>query len=304
MFFKKHKKLFIFLIIFAVLIILAVVVVVPKIMAIKDAANMEVQDFEAIEKRDISNSVAVTGSVAAKESRTLSTLVTNTKVMSVSVKVGDRVTKGQEICVFDSSSIEEKMDNLERQMDIASTRSNESVTTAQVNVNKANTSMANDYVDNTTNEARLKQAYDDALKEYYNACDGFSDAKSARDKAKSDYEDVKGSYEKAKSAYDDIPDSYKAGTVSADEAKSEKWNAQIKEYNYWSQLFAAAKSTYDSAAAKVESYEKSIESAEKAARTAKQNLDDAGIKTDRTLISDYTSVASAELSQKKPSSVR
>ncbi len=300
MFFKKHRKLFIFLIVIVVLAVLFFIFVFPRILDAKKASNTEEQNFEQIERQDISNTVAVTGTVAAKESRTLSTLVANTKVTAVNVEVGDRVTKGQQICVFDSSSIEEKMTNLEKQMDIASTRSNESVTNAQVNVNKANTTMANDYVDNTTNEARLKQTYDDAIKDYYNACDGYSDAKNKRDSTKSDYESAKSKYDDAQSNYDKIPDSYKAGTVSGDDIdkeKAEEWNKWIKEYNYWAQICSSAKSAYDSAVSKVESYEKNIESAEKAVRTAKQNLDDAGIKTDRTLISDYTNVASAELSQ-------
>ncbi|MCR5651680.1 MAG: efflux RND transporter periplasmic adaptor subunit [Lachnospiraceae bacterium] len=296
-FFSKHKKLFIFLIILAVLIILFFTLVFPKILAMKSGPVGSSQNFEEIERRDISNTVAVTGTVAAKEKRTLSTLVANTKVMEVDVKVGDRVTKGQKICVFDSSSIEEKMANLEKQMDIASTRTNESVTKAQTNVNKANTSMANDYVDNTTNSARLKQNYDDAMRDYYNACDGFSDAKTARDDAKSAYESAQSSYDRAKSDYDKIPDGYKAGTVSADEPTKTEWDNWIKEYNYWSQVYNSAKTAYDTAANKVTSYENNIQNAEKSVRTAKQNLDDANIKTDRTLISDYTSVAEAELSQ-------
>lgn len=301
MFFKKHKKLIIILIILVVLAALFFIFVFPKILNAKNTGNVEEQNFEQIERQDISNTVAVTGTVAAKESRTLSTLVANTKVTAVNVEVGDRVTKGQQICVFDSSSIEEKMTNLEKQMDIASTRSNESVTNAQVNVNKANTTMANDYVDNTTNVARLNQNYDDAVKDYYNACDGYSDAKDKRDSAKTDYEGAKSKYDEAQSNYDKIPDSFKAGTVSADDIdpeKLEEWNKWTKEYNYWSQIYNSAKTAYDSAVSKVETYEKNIESAEKAVRTAKQNLDDAGIKTDRTLISDYTNVASAELSQR------
>ncbi|MBQ7463371.1 MAG: efflux RND transporter periplasmic adaptor subunit, partial [Lachnospiraceae bacterium] len=118
MFFKKHKKLIIFLIIIVVLIALFFIFAFPKILSMKNSGDVEVQNFEDITRQDISNTVAVTGTVAAKESRTLSTLVANTKVTAVNVEVGDRVTKGQQICIFDSSSIEEKMTNLEKQMDI------------------------------------------------------------------------------------------------------------------------------------------------------------------------------------------
>ncbi len=296
-FFKKHKKLLIILAVIIVIIVLFCSLILPKIINAKMAENTVAQTYETIEKRDISNSVAVTGTVAAKERRTLSTLVANTKVVSVDVEVGDYVTKGQRICVFDSSEIEGKMANLEKQMDIAEAKSNETVTNAQVNVNKASTTMANDFVDNTTNEARLQLNYEDALKNYYNACDGYNDAKKTRDSAKTEWDNSAGPYNSAKANYDQIPDSYKAGTVSADAATKKTWDNWIKEYEYWSQIYAAKKSAYDTAASKVTQYETSIESAEKSLRTAQQNLDDANIKTDRTLVSDYTNVASAELSQ-------
>ncbi len=296
-FFKKHKKLIIVLIAIALIAVLFFTLVLPRIINARNAGNIVTQTYETIEKRDISNSVAVTGTVAAKESRTLSTLVANTKVISVDVEVGDYVTKGQRICVFDSTDIEGKMASLERQMDIAEAKSNESVTNAQVNVNKAGTTMANDFADNTTNASRLQQNYDDALKAYYNACDGYNDAKTAKSNAKTEWDNLTGSYNNAKANYDKVPDTYKAGTVSADEATGTTWDNWIREYNYWSELYSKAKSNYETAASKVTQYESNIESAEKSLRTAKQNLDDANIKTDRTLVSDYTNVASAELSQ-------
>ena len=301
-FFKKHKKLVVFLCILLVIIIVFLAVGLPKIKASMDAMNVTTQNFETIEKKDISNSVAVTGTVTAKESRTVSTLVSNTKVVSVSVEVGDYVTKGQEICVFDTENIELKMANLEKQMDIAEAKSNESVTNAQVNVNKANTTLANDFVDNTTNVARLQQNYDDAMRDYYNACDGYTDAKNTRDSAKAEYESAEGGYNDAKSKYDALPDAVKAGLSTgasgneASMATTEQSNI-MKNYSYWSQLYNSAKSAYEAAVSKVTQYETNIENAEKQVRQAKQNLDDAAIKTDRTLVSDYTNVASAELSQ-------
>ncbi len=292
-FFLRHIKLFIFIIILIIAAVVVLFVVIPRIKAAKAAKNVVTQNFEDLEKRDIINSVAVTGTIKAKESRTVSTLVTNTKVVSVSVEVGDYVTAGQEICVFDRENLQTKIDNLEKQMGVAQAKSNETVTNAQVDVNKANTNLANDYVDNTTNVARMQQSLDDAMRDYYNACDGFNDAKKARDDAKKAFEAVEGSYNDAKSKYDALPDGVKAGSVSSDAATA----AIMKDYNYWSQQYSSLKTAYDSAVTKVTQYETNIESAEIKVRQAQQNLDDAKVKTDRTLISDASNVATSELSQ-------
>ncbi|MBO6111603.1 MAG: HlyD family efflux transporter periplasmic adaptor subunit [Lachnospiraceae bacterium] len=292
-FFLRHKVLSILLIILIIGAVLIFAVIIPKIKAAQDALNTKTQNFEDIEKRNIANSIAVTGTVKAKESRTVSTLVANTKVVSVSVEVGDHVTAGQEICVFDKDNLLNKIENLEKQMNVTQAKSDETVINAQVDVNKANTTLANDYVDNSTNVARMQQAYDDALKDYYNACDGFEAAKKARDEAKTAYDGVQGGYNEAKSRYDALPDGVKAGSVSADATQT----AIMKDYTYWSQQNSSLKTAYESAASKVSQFESNIASAETKVRTAKQNLDDAKIKTDRSLIADASNVATSELSQ-------
>src|SRR5574344_2015444 len=96
---------------------------------------------------DISNTIAVTGTVAAKESRSVSTLVSDTKVLTVSVSVGDYVQAGDPICTFDTTGIQDKIDNLEKQMNINEAK-------AEINVNQANTTLANDLTDNLTTVSR------------------------------------------------------------------------------------------------------------------------------------------------------
>mgnify|MGYP002870002246 CR=1 FL=1 len=77
---------------------------------------MASQTFETVTKMDISNSIAVTGTIESSESRTVTTLVSDTKVLSVSVNVGDYVNEGDVICVFDTSSIEDKIERLQKKM--------------------------------------------------------------------------------------------------------------------------------------------------------------------------------------------
>lgn len=52
-----------------------------------------------LEKRDISNSISVTGTIASADSRTLTSTLTNIDVESLNVAVGDTVSAGDVLVV-------------------------------------------------------------------------------------------------------------------------------------------------------------------------------------------------------------
>ena len=66
-FLKRHKKLWIFLIIVAILAIVTVKIIIPRYFSSKNQQVTSTQTFESIQKMDLSNTIAVTGTVAAKE---------------------------------------------------------------------------------------------------------------------------------------------------------------------------------------------------------------------------------------------
>lgn len=285
-FMKRHKKLWIFLIIVAILAVVAVKVIIPKYFSKNNQQTASTQTFESIQKMDLSNTIAVTGTVAAKESRSVSTLVSDTKVLTVSVSVGDYVQAGDPICTFDTTSIQDKIDTLKKQMNVNEAKS-------QINVNEANTTLANDLTDSITTVSRNQETYNDALQDYYNACDGYNAAKQARSDAETALTNATNDYNTAKEKYDALGEGYKSGTTTASANSPEYYI--MKDYTYYQGLYNTAKSNYDSAASKVTSYESSIENAQSTLDKADQSLDDSTTTAGRTYTKDNTSVYSAGL---------
>ena len=61
-----------------------------------------------LEKRDISNSISVTGTIASADSRTLTSTLTNIDVESLNVAVGDTVSAGDVLDGLDVSEAKDK----------------------------------------------------------------------------------------------------------------------------------------------------------------------------------------------------
>ncbi len=256
--------------------------------AVKAANDAPEPEFRNVERRDISNSIAVTATVEADDKRTVSTLVSNTRVLDVNYKIGDYVDEGDIICTFDTAYVSENIARLQKKMDVTSEKSKISISDAVVEVDKKGTSMAYDAQDNITSEQRKHWNYDTALEDYYNACDGYNDAKDERDKKEREYESAKSKYKEWKEKYDnlDLTDEEKAGAQPLDPTKEE-----IKDtYTYYTNLYNTAKTAYDTAKSKVSDYESSIRTKGIALETARQGIEDAEKKTPRDYLSDGVDV--------------
>ena len=280
-FFKKFRRI---IAVIAALLILGIIFFISSaVRQAKDAAAAQKEQvFRDIERRDISNSIAVTANVEARDKRTVSTLVSNTKVLEVNYEVGDYVSEGDVICTFDTSSVAENMAVLQKKMNVTSEKNRIAVNDSVVNVNKAGTTWAYDTQDNLTSAARLQQDYDKAVADYYNAADGYSDAKKEKDKKKDEYESAKKDYESAQKEYNTLTDEEKAGAEALSGNK-----AKIRDkYTYYSGLYSSAEAAYKAASSAVDSYENNIKSHQTSVETARRNLEDAGIKTTRDYIKD------------------
>ncbi len=213
-FLKKKLKLIIFL----VILIFAAITAFQAFSAIQAAKNISVtkpQSFENVESKDISNSIAVTGTIASSESRTLSTLVAKTEVEKVYVEVGDYVHEGDPICTFDTSSIESNIAKLERQIQVNNAK-------ATLELAKANTQVAWAWEDYFDNQADGNFDLTAAMLNYQQQQNGVADAISnledrerALDNAKDDYHD----YKKAK----------KNGTLSENSKDSDDYKEDIRD---------------------------------------------------------------------------
>ncbi len=180
-FFRRHLKLFIIIL----LIIIAAAVGVCfflKNRSAKAMSELPMQNFSMVERMDISNSIAVTGTVSAKKTRNVSTLVSNTKVKSVSVKVGDYVEVGDPICTFDTTNIEEKISRLQKQVYVATSKS-------VLNQMEANTKLAWTLEDAFETAEEKREKVEAARRSYDAAERDLGEKEKQLEEAEEKYED-------------------------------------------------------------------------------------------------------------------
>ena len=284
-FFKRFGKYIVI-----VILILLAAFIISRIYATKqkmaELANMPKQEFRNVERRDIMNSIAVTAYVEANDKRTVSTLVSNTKVLDVNFEVGDYVQEGDIICTFDTTNVSENMARLKRKMNVTSEKNRINVNDSTVKVNKAGTTWAYDTQDNLTSASRMQDDYNRALSEYYNACDGYNNAKNERDSKSSAYDAAKNEYDRAVEAYNTLTDEEKAGAVELTPEKKE-----IKDmYTYYSGQLSSAEAALKATRSAVETYENNIRTNETSVEAARRKLEDANIKVPRDYIRDNVEV--------------
>lgn len=159
-FFRKHKKLFIFLIILAAgIAALTIFLVVRQ----KNKAEKTTETTAKIERRDIVNSISGTGKIVSQNSTDVSAPSDfGLPVSTVSVSVGDIVSEGQEICSLDASTYEDEITELNSQ--IASLQADKKEKHASYNQNKQNLENMQNSGTSVTEEdvALAQQVYDDA----------------------------------------------------------------------------------------------------------------------------------------------
>ncbi len=273
-FFKKRWKglLFLLILIYAGWTAFRVYNVVQDVKAESDVPE---QSFASVERMDISNSIAVTGSIIANESRTISTLVSKSKVISVNVEVGDYVKKGDPICIFDTSNIEEKIAKARRQITINNAK-------ATLDLAKANTKLAWTMEDALRDAADAGIDIEAAMRDYRQSEENVGNMEDDLQDAIDDLEDAEDEYDKAKKKYRNSTSENEAELESArDSAKKAVESAEKSVESARRSLVSAKYSLAD----QVDSYTKAVRSAEKT-----------GIEDNRTISENMVSVLETELS--------
>ena len=120
----KHKKLVIILAIVIVIIIVLTGVVRQKLSSVAEATNLI--QLEKVTKRDLSDSISLTGTVSGETKINYSSSAT-TEITSINVQVGDVVKEGDVIATLDKDSIQKQIAVLEKSLsNAAALKENES----------------------------------------------------------------------------------------------------------------------------------------------------------------------------------
>ncbi|WMC91473.1 efflux RND transporter periplasmic adaptor subunit [Kineothrix sp. MB12-C1] len=173
----KHKKLAILLCVIIVLAsgVLAVRAQVKKGMEAMNAA-MNKQEIAAVERRSLVSSISATGTIVSAESRDIVVNLSGIEVETVAVEVGDSVIEGDILLEFDSTDIEESLEDAKTALNASGGRSDISVSSSErslqeaqatrdINAERANQDVAdawNDYLEALTDLEEAEGDYEDA----------------------------------------------------------------------------------------------------------------------------------------------
>ncbi len=246
---NKSKKKRIIIIIAVILVIFALLTVFA-VSCMSKAVNHGFMDSAfsenetvKIEKQDIVNSISVSGSVQG-ENLVKITSSLNLKIAELNVGLGDYVKKGDVLCVFDSSALQDEYDALKESVD-KNSEMNESIH----NINQRN--LENAKIEKEAALAQAQRAIDEAV--------------AARDNANNKYAGLVETYNNASAEKDKW---YNALQMSADEAEYERNNL---EYQSALQAFEAAKAEMNALGDQLSSYDSAVQTAKDAYGTAERS---------------------------------
>ena len=202
---KKKKVLIVVLIIVAVLVVWIGTSIHNATKQVAMAVNTV--EVEPVQKRDLSDTISVKGTVAGVSSTNVTSKAAS-EITSMNVQVGDIVKEGDVLCTLDSTSIEEKIADLEKSMSNANA------------VSSINTQQTADAVqqakdDQTTTLAAAQKTLDRAK-------DSYNGAQMLYDQGQADFATLlaaKQAVEDAQTAYDTAVETTNRAIETAQEAQ-------------------------------------------------------------------------------------
>lgn len=305
---KKHKKLAVFLCI-AIIIAAAVLTIRHKAQAAMAQLAELTEETAVVEKRSIQSSVSSTGTIISDKTRSITATLTGMEVLTVDVEVGDVVQEGDTICTFDTSKLENNLEDAEKSLSAAKTQTSVTVNNAKRALEQAVEtqnyqieSAARNVISAGEAYNSAREAYDEAQSRVGEAYDemrsakkkldelSYSDANYKTTQAYSDYQAKLEAYNIAVQENNSIKADPNSTAEQLNEASAKEINAAAElnaaeaalkatpEYNQTvanEKAKAEAEANYKSAKATYDSLDSSMSNLESALRNAKTALDNA-----------------------------
>lgn len=235
----------------ALVIIGAAGCAVSKIFSSVTDSGMGVE-VTAAEMTDLIRSVDVSGTINGVNTVKV-TSSADSKIESLLVSPGDYVKKGDVLCIFDSSSLQDEYDELKREADNAEKMNKK---THEINVRNLNEAKA----DRETSLAQAQRAIDEAI--------------SARDKASARYDAAVEKYNSAAARRDDLYNQLQNADEESAEMLGELYQEALAEFESAESEMTSLADQLDSCESAIQSAKDSYDSAKRSADSAVQNMQD------------------------------
>lgn len=225
---KKKKKKIKKLVIIGILVLIVIgLFIFNKVKANKTEEKIE---MEAIEKRTIATSISATGTIKTTNTKNITSTLTGMEIKEVKVKEGDKVSIGDVICTFDTSTISDSLATAQEGLNISKAQANLGIQGARRSLDEAISNKGTQVASTQSDINSAKKAYDDSKNQLANLKNSLSEKQqniSNLSQQLSGFRAIENEYNTKKTNLENITNEYNA-------QESLEKNAEIEYNKYFS----------------------------------------------------------------------
>ena len=283
---KKKKKVWLIVLVIAAIVIVLIGSAVKNMTSqIETAANMV--EVEPVEKRDLSDSVSLKGTIAGQSKTNVMSLAA-AEITAVNVQVGDIVKEGDPLVTLDQNDIEKQIAELKTNINNANAIAANDAVQKQESLNQAKQDQATTLAKATDSVNKAQASYDELVKKRDDCQTKLNNKKNELNTAGNARDAAKNELDTAKKSYQDAQAEASADPTNADLLK--KANDASSVYEQKQELYTSLCTNYEtingdikSLQAELDAYPGQLKSAEEAVNTAKSSYSDAETSTNRSV---------------------
>ncbi len=273
---KKSKKKIIIVTVILIILIFIITLFKPK------KVEEPKIETEKIEKRSIGISIAATGTIQTDNTKNVVSTLTGSKIESVNVKEGDKISVGDIICKFDTSTIQDNLNSAKQTLNITKAQGTLGVQSAKRSLNEAIISK-NDQANIGQNDINTAlKAYQDAQNQLNSARNDLANKQNAKNSysQNSNFSQIKSEYSRRENIYNQANNAYEAqvaimantqneynkyfgadGITQLDPSTGAVWTQPNQDGEFATSAHRVAKNTYISVKTKLSNLENSLNTA-------------------------------------------
>lgn len=283
---KKKKKVWLIVLVIAAIVIVLIGSAVKNMTSqIETAANTV--EVEPVEKRDLSDSVSLKGTIAGQSKTNVMSLAA-AEITAVNVQVGDIVKEGDPLVTLDQNDIEKQIAELKTNINNANAIAANDAVQKQESLNQAKQDQTTTLAKATDSVNKAQASYDELVKKRDDCQTKLNNKKNELNTAGNARDTAKNELDTAKKSYQDAQAEASADPTNADLLK--KANDASSVYEQKQELYTSLCTNYEtingdikSLQAELDAYPDQLKSAEEAVNTAKSSYSDAETSTNRSV---------------------
>ena len=283
---KKKKKVWLIVLIIAAIVIVLIGTAVKNMTSQIETASNTVE-VEPVEKRDLSDSVSLKGTIAGQSKTNVMSLAA-AEITAVNVQVGDIVKEGDPLVTLDQNDIEKQIAELKTNISNANAIAANDAAQKQESLNEAKQDQATTLAKATDSVNKAQASYDELVKKRDDCQTKLNNKNNELNTAGNVRDAAKNELDTAKKSYQDAQAEASADPTNADLLK--KANDASSVYEQKQELYTSLCTNYEtingdikSLQAELDAYPDQLKSAEEAVNTAKSSYSDAETSTNRSV---------------------